>query len=92
MAYVLQQTKPLEGKDAVRVFEETIAHGPKKGSDEFRRERLALANAFSHPGEQNPEATTLFEILELGDREIADGKVSPASDILQRLRGNILFE
>ena len=45
IAYVLQQTKPLEGKDAVRVFKETIVHGPKKVSDEFRRECLALANA-----------------------------------------------
>jgi hypothetical protein len=45
MAYVLQQTKPLKRKDAIRVFEETIAHGPEKVSDEFRRECLALANA-----------------------------------------------
>ena len=83
IAYVLQQTKPLEGKDAVRVFKETIVHGPKKVSDEFRRERPALAEALNHPSEQNPEATALLEILALSDREIANGKASPASDVLQ---------
>ena len=82
IAYVLQQTKPLEGKDAVRVFKETIVHGPKKVSDEFRRERPALATAFDHTGERNPEGATLLEILALGNREIADGKLSPASDVL----------
>ena len=92
MAYVLQQTKPLKRKDAVRVFEDTIAHGPKKVSDEFRRERPALANAFSHTDERNPEGAALLDDLAFGDREIADGKVSPASDVLQRLRGIIPFE
>ncbi len=92
MTYVLQQTKPLKGKDTVRVFEETIARGPKKVSDEFRRERPALANAFDHTGERDSEGATLLEILALGDREIADGKLSPASDVLQRLRGKIPFE
>ena len=86
IAYVLQQTKPLEGKDAVRVFKETIVHGPKKVSDEFRRECLALANAFEHSRERNPDGAVLLEILTLGDREIAEGKVSPASDVVRRLR------
>ena len=92
MAYVLQQTKPLKGKDTVRVFDETIAHGPEKGSAGFRRERPALANAFSHTDERNPEGAALLDDLAFGDREIADGKVSPASDVPQRLRGIIPFE
>ena len=92
MTYILQQTKPLKRKDALRVFEETIAHGPEKVSDEFRRECLALANAFDPSRERNPEGSALLETLALGEREIADGKVSPASDVLQRLRGIIPFE
>lgn len=43
MAYVLKPTPPVRGRDAVRVFEETILHGPKKVSPEFKQECLALA-------------------------------------------------
>ena len=36
--------------------------------------------------ERTQEAMALLKILALSDREIAEGKVSPASDVLRRLR------
>lgn len=48
--------------------------------------RVAIQDIESY--EQTQETMALLKILALGNRQIEDGKVEPASDVIKRLRQN----